>query len=280
MVEVIQRKESLQFYQRMPRPLITLTTDFGLEDHYTGTMKGVILSRCPDAQLVDVSHNVPKFNIYAGAYTIDQSAPYFPEGSIHVVVIDPGVGTERKPLVAEAYNRLFVAPDNGVLTLVLARDPNTKIREISKDLWVKSASATFHGRDVFAPVAGALAAGTIKPQDVGSIVKDAVLLQDLEPREIRDNHWQGMVISVDHFGNVITNFRATEFGPAIAGNFVVTVGFVRVTQSRKTFAGAEPSLCFVYLGSSGYLEIGMNQDDAASRLGVKPRDGVELRLER
>lgn len=261
----------------MPRPIITLTTDFGLEDHYAGTMKGVILSRCPDAQLVDISHNLARFNLYAGAYTIDQSAPYFPPGCVHLVVIDPGVGTERKPLLVEASEQFFIAPDNGVLSLILARDPGAKVRDISnRDLWLQSASATFHGRDIFAPVAAELAAAKIKPRDVGAILAKAVVLGELEPHEVRHNHWQGMVLSVDHFGNVITNFKIDKFRAALTGKFSLEAGSGRVTEARKTFAGAEPQLCFVYAGSSGYLEIGINQGDAGGHLMLKPGDRAEL----
>ncbi len=264
----------------MPPPIITLTTDFGLEDHYAGTMKGVILSRCPDAHVIDISHDVPRFNLYAGAYTIDQSAPYFPENSVHLVVIDPGVGSERKPLLIEANKQRFIAPDNGVLSLILARDPGAKIREISnRQLWLRSASATFHGRDIFAPVTAALASGNAKPQDVGPILREAVLLGGLEPHEIERNHWRGMALSVDHFGNVITNFRTGVFRPAIAGKFFLEAGSGRVTEVRKTFSEAEPQLCFAYEGSSGYLEIGKNQGEAARQLTLKAGDRVELWLE-
>ena len=261
----------------MRPPIITLTTDFGLEDHYAGTMKGVILSRCPEAQLVDISHYVPSFNLYTGAYTISQSAPYFPAGCVHVVVIDPGVGTERKPLLVEASNQLFIAPDNGVLSLVLARDTGATVREISnKSLWLQSASATFHGRDIFAPVAAALASGEINPEHVGPILEEAVLLGELEPHEVKRSHWQGMVLSVDHFGNVITNFRIDKFRAALAGKFSLEAGSGRVTEARKTFAEAEPQLCFVYAGSSSYLEIGINQGDAGAQLKLKPGDRAEL----
>ena len=120
---------------RVP-PVITLTTDFGLADHYTGTMKGVLLKRCPDAQIVDISHNVAPFSIMAGAYTIAEAAPYFPSGTIHVVVIDPGVGTQRKALLVEACEQCFVAPDNGVLSMIVARDDASRAREIvNRSLW-------------------------------------------------------------------------------------------------------------------------------------------------
>ena len=159
---------------RVP-PIVTLTTDFGLADHYVGTMKGVILSRCPGAQLVDISHEIPPFSIFSAAYTIDQAALYFPPGTVHLIVVDPGVGTPRRALCAEALGHLFVAPDNGVLSLVAARDANLRARELTnRELWLRTPSATFHGRDIFAPAAAALASGSARFEDVGPDRKSVV----------------------------------------------------------------------------------------------------------
>ncbi len=261
----------------MRRPIVTLTTDFGQVDHYVGTMKGVILSRCPDAQLVDISHQIEQFSILSGAYAVSQSTPYFPPGTVHVVVIDPGVGTERKPLLAEAMGQFFIAPDNGVLSFILKGDPTATAREISnRDLWLPSASATFHGRDVFAPAAAVLASGKAKPENAGSLVEQPILLTDLEPQKTASNLWRGMVLSVDHFGNVISNFRSAEFGAALQGRFTISLGVGRVTSARLWFGGAPSNLCFAYLGSSGFIELGMNQSSAASRLQVKPGAAVHL----
>ena len=257
----------------MTSPIITLTTDFGLQDHYVGTMKGVILGRCPQAQLIDITHEIEPFSIYAGAYAIAQTAPYFPAGTVHLVVVDPGVGTERRPLLIEAREQYFIAPDNGVLSLILARHREARVREISnRDLWLPSPSATFHGRDVFAPVAGSLATGQVRPSDVGPIVKGATLLPDLEPVKLADQRWRGIVLSADRFGNVITNFESAALLP----RFTLTVGSVEVTKRRETFGNADPGVCFVYAGSSGYLEIGMNQASAGKLLAVGPGDPVML----
>src|SRR5581483_10205191 len=129
-------------------PIVTFTTDFGLADHYAGTMKGVLLSRCPEARLVDISHEIPPFSIHAGAYAIDQAAPYFPPRTVHVVVIDPGVGTARRAVLLEALGQYFIAPDNGVLSMIAARDKNWRAFEIANPaLWASSPSSTFHGRD-------------------------------------------------------------------------------------------------------------------------------------
>ncbi len=261
----------------MQRPIVTLTTDFGQTDHYVGTMKGVILGRCPDAQLVDISHEVARFSVHAGAYTIGQAAAYFPSGTVHLVVIDPGVGTERKPLLVEAIGQYFIAPDNGVLSFILARDPNATAREIlNRDLWLPSPSATFHGRDVFAPAAGALAARTAGPQGVGPLIEQPVLLPQLEPRQIEPGLWEGTVLSVDYFGNVITNFKAT--GLQDASKFTIFAGSGQVSTFGLTFGNAPRDLCFAYLGSSGFMELGMNQGNAADWLKIGPGDSVHLKI--
>ncbi len=263
----------------MSSPLITLTTDFGQKDHYVGTMKGVILSRCPHAQIIDVTHQIEQFSILSGAYAISQSAPYFPSGTVHVVVVDPGVGTERKPLLVEASGQFFIAPDNGLLTFILKRDRAAKSREIlNRDLLLPSVSATFHGRDVFAPVAGALASGKATPADVGNLIDEPIILTDLEPQKAASNIWRGVVLSVDHFGNVISNFTSVEFRAALQNSFTISAGVGRINAVRSSFGGAPSGLCFAYLGSSGFIELGMNQASAASHLQVKPGAVVHLEI--
>src|SRR5438270_625263 len=209
---------------RVP-PIITLTTDFGLADHYVGTMKGVLLSRCPDARVVDISHDVPPFSVHAGAYAMDQAAPYFPSGTVHVIVIDPGVGTPRKALLVEALEQYFIAPDNGVVSMIYARDRSPKTREIAnRDLWLPVLSHTFHGRDIFAPVAAAVASGAARPADVGPLISEIQLLTDFEPEEIVPHFWRGTVLSIDRFGNVITNFSVAAFRKKLESKFIVADG--------------------------------------------------------
>src|ERR1022692_1666067 len=155
----------------MPPPILTLTTDFGLSDLYAGTMKGVILGICPRAQLVDISHQVTPFETGEGAYLIAQAYRYFPRKTVHLVVVDPGVGTSRRPILMEAAGQYFVAPDNGVLAPIYGREAH-KIRLISNEKYfLKPVSRTFHGRDIFAPVAAHLAAGAA-PSRMGKMVKD------------------------------------------------------------------------------------------------------------
>ncbi len=263
---------------RVP-PIITLTTDFGLADHYVGTMKGVLLNICPDARLVDISHEVPAFSIYAGAYAIAQAAPFFPPGTVHVVVVDPGVGTSRKAVLLEAEKQYFIAPDNGVLSLIFLRHRNAKIWEITnRRLWRNSLSNTFHGRDLFAPVAAALANGSARPDDVGSQLEEIITLPDLQPAETQPGFWRGRVLSVDHFGNVITNFLCAEFREIMQGDFALLAREQKIVEFRTTFGQAPDGLCFAYCGSSEYIEIGMNQRSAAQYLEIAPGDTVALRV--
>jgi S-adenosyl-L-methionine hydrolase (adenosine-forming) len=262
------------------RPIITLTTDFGLADHYAGTMKGVLLSRCPEAQLVDISHGIAPFSIYSAAYAIDQAARYFPSRTVHVIVVDPGVGTSRRALCVEALDQFFIAPDNGVLSLIVRRDPDAQARElVSRNLWLESPSSTFHGRDIFAPVAAAIASGSATPADAGPIVPHIEMLAGLEPRQIESGIWAGKIFSVDHFGNAITNFKASQFGRIASASFVLAARTQRVDTFCKTFGEAPDGVCFAYFGSSGYLELGMNQQSAAASLAISPGDSITLEME-
>jgi S-adenosylmethionine hydrolase len=257
----------------MTPPIITLTTDFGVQDHYVGAMKGVILSRCPQAQIADITHGITPFSLYAGAYAIAQAAPLFPPGAIHVVVVDPGVGTDRKPLLVEFQEQLFIAPDNGVLSLALARGGDSTAREITnRELWLPQPSSTFHGRDIFAPVAAALAGGITRPADVGPILDSIQQLPGLHPVEGGRSLWHGRILSIDRFGNVITNFRPPT------GRFSLTIGQRVITELRQSFGGAAPDLLFAYVGSSGYLEVAMNQRNAAQILETSAGDTIVLRL--
>jgi S-adenosylmethionine hydrolase len=242
-------------------------------------MKGVLLGRCPQAQPVDISHEIPPFSIAAGAYTISQAAPYFPGGSIHVVVVDPGVGTTRKPILLEANGQFFIAPDNGVLSMIAEQDQHATAREMTnRDLWMPAPSNTFHGRDIFAPVAGALAAHTAQPEDVGPILEEIEKLPGLQPEQTDKETWRGTILSVDHFGNVITSFRRNALPQLSNQTFALEAGRHQIRNFRDTFGDAPADLCFAYFGSGGYLEIGINQRSAAGFLNVRPGESVLLRV--
>jgi S-adenosyl-L-methionine hydrolase (adenosine-forming) len=261
----------------MHPPIVTLTTDFGQQDHYVGTMKGVILGRCPGATIVDISHGLPAFSIEAAAYTIDQAAPFFPDGTVHVIVVDPGVGTSRKAVVAKAFGQYFVAPDNGVLSLILGRDPRAELFEITNPaMRLEAISATFHGRDLFAPAGASLAAGTVSFREAGPKVEGPVVLKNLDPQRLSESCWQGIAISIDKFGNIITNFKRRDFQSVFARPFILSAGHEQVREVRETFGAAEDNLCFAYAGSSGFMEIGVNRASAADRTGLRIGDAILL----
>ncbi len=260
-------------------PVVTLTTDFGNSDHYVGAMKGVILSRCSNALIVDITHDIPAFSILAGAYAISQAAPYFPRGTVHVIVVDPGVGTTRKPIFVEAAGQFFIAPDNGVLDLATSQADLTIVREVTNpDLFLPQTSATFHGRDIFAPTAGSIANGSIKPEDVGPVLANPIRLQGLQPQLLSRATWQGLVLSADRFGNIITNFLSREFSPDASHQLDLVVNGHHVSAFYKTFGDATAGVVFWYHGSSGFIEIGLKQESAATALGVSLGDSVLLRL--
>src|SRR5579871_4503494 len=185
----------------MPAPILTLTTDFGLSDHYVGVMKGVILSICPRARIVDISHGVGAYAIAEGAFTVAQSYPYFPRGAVHVVVVDPGVGTARRPILAQAAGQFFVAPDNGVLSMIYSRE-SAKVRMIASDRYfLRPVSNTFHGRDIFSPVAAHLAAG-VRPAQFGKLIEDYLRLNFEMPVRTGRRAWTGTILKIDRFGNM------------------------------------------------------------------------------
>jgi S-adenosyl-L-methionine hydrolase (adenosine-forming) len=260
------------------RPVITLTTDFGTTDHYVGTMKGVLLSICPEALIVDITHEVPHFDIWSGAYAISQAAPYFPKGSIHVIVVDPGVGTLRRGISCLAGEQVFIAPDNGVLSLAIEETSPHRSRELQNpELWRRPASNTFHGRDLFAPAAAKLAAGMLQWDDLGPELEEIVRLPHSKAVEERHGFWRASVQSVDHFGNVITNLQVGRV-PLQESRFRLSAGGHTVDHFRQTFGEARRDEVFVYAGSSGFYEIGINQESAAKVLGTAPGDSIILEL--
>lgn len=262
----------------MSTRLITLITDFGTSDHFIGAMKGVIAAIAPAARVVDITHEITPYSILEAAFVIAQAAPYFPKGAIHLIVVDPGVGSGRRAVLAEAGGQFFVAPDNGVLSMVLARGPH-KVRAISNaKLALKDVSRTFHGRDIFAPAAAHLAHG-VKPAEFGKLIRDCVRIEALKPTEIAPDAWRGAILKADRFGNLITNFHVEEFSAIKTNPFVVRVGGAQIRRLALTFADTEAGELAVVVGSSGYLEIVANQASAAQELGSGPGAPVELQID-
>jgi S-adenosylmethionine hydrolase len=259
----------------MPSPILTLTTDFGLTDHYVGAMKGVILGICPGARIVDITHLVSPYEITEGAYLISQAWRTFPKKTVHLVVVDPGVGTARRPILMEAGGQYFIAPDNGVLSMIYLREP-AKVRLISNEKYFRHpVSRTFHGRDIFAPVAAHLAAG-IPAARFGKRIEDYLRPVFQKPQRAGKRTWVGQILKIDHFGNLITNFHAEDFPNLDAQNVTFSVGPQEVTVIARNYAETGPGELFAIVGSSGYYEISISQASAAKRIGCVAGGPVEL----
>jgi S-adenosylmethionine hydrolase len=248
--------------------IITLTTDFGTDDHLVGAMKGVILKINPDVTIVDITHKVTSFDLLDGALTIGAAYAYFPPKTIHVVVVDPGVGTERRPLLVSGQNQYFIAPDNGVLSLVYEREQNVVVRHANVEhYYLQPLSKTFHGRDVFAPVAAWLAKSW-QSGSMGDEIHDYKKMALPRPKKAAGG-LKGLVLKIDSFGNLVTNFRAEDL-PAEAQNgaFKLQVGTQAVSRLVDTYALGKAGEPIAYLGSSGYLEVAINKANAARTLNV------------
>lgn len=257
--------------------IVTLTTDFGTKDPFAGIMKGVILGIAPRAQIVDLTHQLPAFQITAGALAISDAWRFFPKKTVHVVVVDPGVGSARRPIVIEAGGHYFIGPDNGVLTLAAQQAGKPRARHLTnRKYFLREVSQTFHGRDVFAPVAAHLAKGSVRPAALGPVITDAATLTLPKPERISTRTWSGEVIHVDRFGNLITNFHLREFADLARGRISLLAGIHPVDYMVRSYAEAPPGEPVAILGSSGYLEIVLNQDSASARLGCAAGTPVEL----
>jgi S-adenosyl-L-methionine hydrolase (adenosine-forming) len=264
------------------RPIVALLTDFGTRDHYVGSVKGAILSACPDAQLVDLTHDIPPQDLHEGAFALGASFRAFPPDTVFVAVVDPGVGTARRGIAVEAGGYRFVAPDNGILTHVIDDHPIASLHEIvNSGLFRSRVSLTFHARDVFGPVAGHLARGAPLGL-VGPAVRDPVRLP--VPRASRDpeGRWRAQVIHEDRFGNLTTSLRRPELESLLAdlggdgGGMVVEVGG-RMLPFVGTYGDVHEGEPCALLGSSERLEIGVNCGSAASLLGVAHGAAVTAR---
>jgi S-adenosylmethionine hydrolase len=257
-------------------PLVTLTTDFGTTDPFVGIMKGVILARTPEATIVDLSHGVPPQAVLAGALVLRHATPWFPPGTVHLGVVDPGVGTERRPLCVETARGALVGPDNGLLSLAAGADGIRRIVHLTDEaFFLAPRSATFHGRDVFAPVAAALAAGT-PPAALGTEVGDLERLR-VPPLVSEGGGLRGEVLYVDHFGNLVTNVDAERLA-AFRGRAVsITLRDVRLTAVVTSYTAAAPGEPIALVNSWGLLEIAVRNGSARSALGAGVGDIVVVR---
>jgi hypothetical protein len=243
--------------------IVTLTTDFGIQDLFVGVMKGVILGINRAATPVDITHGIPPQDIPAAALVVDAASRCFPPGTVHVVVVDPGVGSERRMIALVCRGQYFVAPDNGVLTAVRADDPVVAVSLEETVFFRKPVSATFHGRDIFAPVAAYLSRGT-PLTSLGPTVTDLVDA-DLPQPTVSTTAIDGQVLMVDHFGNLITNICSTAL-EALDANIEITIGSERIADIQPSYAQAPPQAVVAVINSFEVLEIAVNQGNAAEQL--------------
>jgi S-adenosylmethionine hydrolase len=263
----------------MPSKIITLTTDFGLKDPYPAEMKAAILSICPNAVIVDITHEIAKFNMRMGAYVLASAVPYFPKGSVHVAVVDPGVGTRRRPILIQTRQGFFVGPDNGLLVLAAEKQGIMRVHELANPRFMlPKVSNTFHGRDIFAPAAAHLLNG-VKPAEFGPEIREAAKPEFANVTR-RNGVLVGEVLHVDGFGNIITNINEKEVAQShVKGAVnVELVGYKLKLKLGKAYGEAEPQEPLALIGSHGFLEISLNQGSAAEKFKTKPGDKIKLLL--
>ncbi len=261
--------------------IITFTTDFGTTDHYVGTMKGVILSINPNAKVVDICNSVQSYDVLDGALTIAHAYRYFPKDTVHLVIVDPSVGSTRRPLLVRTEHSLFVAPDNGVLSFIFDREERVNVRHITADhYFLRPVSQTFHGRDIFAAVAGHLSKG-VEVSSFGNEIDDYVRFAVPRPKVVSDRAIAGIVIKVDKFGNLITNITPNDLPMLFSDNppsFRITIGNKEVGKLRTAYAQGAPGEVFAVLGSMGFLEIATNRGSAAKAIAADKGSEINIQI--
>jgi S-adenosylmethionine hydrolase len=252
--------------------IITLTTDFGDHDPYVGIMKGVILGVAPETRIIDLTHHIPPQDIIEAAFALESARPYFPQHTVHLAVVDPGVGSDRRPLAITTARESFVGPDNGIFSFALAL-PGAQAWLLDRpESWLPQVSRTFHGRDIFAPVAARLAQG-ISPSELGSPLSNPVRLPRLQPERTRNGDISGHVIHADRFGNLITNIP----GQWLAGReWTCEISGVLVRGPSPTYASVPRGELLLLVSSNGTAEIAAREANAAERL--RARSGTRVRL--
>ncbi len=251
-------------------PIITLTTDFGTSDNYAGIVKGIILSICRKANIVDITNSVPAFDIIAGRYLMETSYRAFPPGTIHVAVVDPGVGTKRKGVVIETAKYYFAGPDNGLFSFLTRREIRKGIEIKNPKYILPAASDTFHARDIFAPAAAYLALGVI-PEEFGPGLNDIIRIKPPGYRKTKQGT-AGTVIYIDHFGNLVSSIKAER----IDTGGVIFLNGVKIGRIKKTFGAVRPSHLVAYINSFGYLEIAVNGGSAREYFHIEKPESAQI----
>jgi len=252
--------------------IITLTTDFGTADSYVGVMKGVILGIAPDVHLVDLSHEIAAQDVRGAGFVLSRAVPFFPDGTVHLAVIDPGVGSRRRPLLITTSQASYVGPDNGLFTFAL-EEASAEIFELDRpEFWLPSVSSTFQGRDIFAPVAAHVARG-VPRHDLGRPIKDPIHLPHVMPQRHGDGHVTGNIIHLDRFGNLITDIPGGWMGDS---RWCAEIAGQRISQFGITYEDAAPGALLALVSSAGTVEIAVRGGNAAARLGVGSGERVTL----
>ncbi|MEW6357734.1 MAG: SAM-dependent chlorinase/fluorinase [Planctomycetota bacterium] len=260
---------------RNPAQIITLLTDFGLRDPYVGQMKGVILGILPEARIVDLTHDIAPQDVFDGAYVLKSSYHYFPRGTVHVAVVDPGVGTERKAIALRADGHCFVVPDNGIVSLITAETPPAEVVELTnRKYFLPAVSWTFHGRDIFAPVAAHIASG-IALTEFGEALGEIEKLDLPRPRHDRQCV-RGEVIHIDRFGNLITNIRASDLVMMRLSHCEVRVADKTLSGVKSSYSAVKKGELLALFGGTGLLEVSVNQGNAAALLRLDKGAHVEV----
>jgi hypothetical protein len=262
--------------------IITLLTDFGTEDEYVGLMKGVILSINPSITIVDISHRIDAQDIVQAAFAIHSAYRYFPEGTVHLIVVDPGVGTGRDLLALEMKKQFFIAPDNGVLSLLMKEEDFISLTRISNpEYFLATVSRTFHGRDIIAPVGAHIAGGLeLEKLGAGIGVTEVVCLDNLQARILEDGELIGRIIAIDHFGNLISNIHSQKLAELYKNGEVkkmrIKIGAHTISGLSETYDCVALQAPLALIGSRGYLEISVNRSNAAMALNVRKGDSVRV----
>jgi S-adenosylmethionine hydrolase len=258
-------------------PIITLLTDFGTADYFVAAMKAVILSVNPHARIVDITHEVAPQDVQEAAFTLLAAYLTFPKGTIHVAVVDPGVGSARSPIVIDAAHQLFVGPDNGIFSYVCERDvPSQIFRITNREFFRQPVSSTFHGRDIFAPVAAALSMG-VSPEQLGAPHDGCVRLESLEPKPLKKGGFKAHLLHIDRFGNCVTNITRKHLPN---NNAVLAINGKKIDCFKDYFAAEElkkKKRLFAIWGSAGFLEIAAQDRSAAEILKARRGDKVEVK---
>jgi len=257
--------------------IVTLLTDFGTSDYFVAAMKGVILTRNPEVTLIDITHEIKPQDVRAGAFTLSCCYHDFPSGTIHLAVIDPGVGSERRAILVESKHYFFVGPDNGLFSFVFDRDSHACARHVTKSGYFRpNRSATFHGRDLFAPVAACLSLG-VPPEKFGALINDPVRLDLADMQMSAHGAIQGSIIHIDRFGNCVTSFQWEKLKEQLnASRFWLQIGKTEITDLVPNYAVGSSTLPFLIIGSAGFIEISVRDGSAAKALGVAAGNRVVI----